>query len=324
MTRAAQNGSRRHQRGQRSDAPRPSLRCPIDGGESRFAYELPNKHGPPDDLDIYECRACRLLYVATPVSAEQLASAYESHDGAGYYAEIADTSAAKAESSVRDLAPRLSQPAKVSVLDVGCGYGHFLHAVRQANPAVRVVGAELDPATAAATQAQGFEVTTQSLSDLDECFDVIAMLDVAEHVQDPVQLFVDARRLLKPGGVVYLHTPRRSAWDAAALLAQRIPALRGAASVWLRTRVSMFHLRLWSDASLERALTDAGLQIVESRRSTELSWPIERYAKVYLGETLGASGGAVRVVTAIARLVFVRLHTLRNKAIITAVARPAG
>ncbi|MBI2357602.1 MAG: class I SAM-dependent methyltransferase [Deltaproteobacteria bacterium] len=218
--------------------------------------------------------------------------------------------------AVNDLYPLFSNPGDHdSVLDIGCGYGHFLEVFKDSRPFVRVAGHELQGEPASACEAKGFEVFTCNLEEISDKFDLIVLLDVAEHVPDPNRTFAACHSLLKMGGHIYIHTPRRCFWDSFFLLLAKIPGMGEFSAAWLRTRVSIFHLQLWTDKALEMSLKMAGFQLLYLKPELELSWPLERYARIYLGEKLHFPPLLVRIATRIADLLFVRLGTLRNKAV---------
>ncbi len=114
-------------------------------------------------------------------------------------------------------------------------------------------GHEFDEASASACRANGFQVATGPLLDREDRFAVIVMLDVAEHVQNPAELFMSARTLLTDDGVLYIHTPRRCGWDSLFLALARWTWTQPVAEISLRTRVYVFHLRLWTDSALKHA-----------------------------------------------------------------------
>ncbi|MEA2826045.1 MAG: hypothetical protein QOG43_484 [Actinomycetota bacterium] len=264
-------------------------------------------------LDFAECPKCRQVFIVTPVTDEELSAAYATIDAASYYETVAETSAAKARVAVDDLLRMgLERP---TVVDLGCGGGHFLRMARDAAPGWTAVGYDIDSASVDLCRAAGLIATT-SLAELPRA-DVVTMLDVAEHVKDQAGLFAEAARLLGPGGRLYIHTPRRCVWDSAALLLVRASGLRGAGMLWLQTRVSIYHLRLWSDESLRQAVTAAGFTIESFERELELSWPLRTYVDVYLGEKIHAPRLAIRAAD-LAVMLFVRLRMMRNKAIVTA------
>ena len=220
---------------------------------------------------------------------------------------------------------RISRPtcakAPGSLVDIGCGNGMFLEVLRERYPRTRLIGQELDAECVDICRDKGFEATLDGLTAVSaETIDVATMLDVAEHVRDPAASLADTRKLLRSGGLLYLHTPRRSLWDSLFLSAVRMPGLGRVARAWLQSRVSIYHLRLWSDRGLRTAVENAGFRVTSYHAELELSWPLEMYFDLYLRENLRLPGGVVRAATRLGELVFVRLRLLRNKAIVTAVA----
>jgi len=293
--------------------------CKVCGGKSKHVFSLNNEYGEPHVLDIFSCASCGLLFVGNQTTEQQLADAYGAFDFEQYYREIADTNDRKVRRAVDDVALLLrGYPKKPSVLDVGCGYGYFLEALAKSHPSIRGAGHELPGDSATRCQRKGFEVFTCSLGKIPERFSLVALLDVAEHVPWPNATFAACFSLLKKNGYICVHTPRRCFWDSLFLALVRVPGLRGLSKAWLSPRVSIFHLHLWTDKALRLSLQKAGFRLVRLKAEMELSWPLERYAEVYLGDRLHLPPLLVRVVTCFARIVFVWLGTLKNKAICVA------
>ena len=78
-------------------------------------------------------------------------------------------------------------------------------------------------------------------------FDVVTLIDVIEHVTDPVRLLRDARDVMKPGGIGLVVTPDVSS-IAARLMGPR----------WWHYRVA--HVCYFAPSTLERALTLTGFK----------------------------------------------------------------
>jgi ubiquinone/menaquinone biosynthesis C-methylase UbiE len=107
---------------------------------------------------------------------------------------------------------RLLEPG-VEVLDAGCGTGGFLRWVLDANPSASVAGVDvgadaIDLARARVPEAELEALPVRSLPFSDERFDVVVTKDVLQHVdENDVELSLrEMYRVLKPGGVLFLHT----------------------------------------------------------------------------------------------------------------------
>ncbi len=98
---------------------------------------------------------------------------------------------------------------KGRLLDVGCGNGSLLVQMRQLG--WDVAGIEPDgKAVSVARERFGLEVFQGSLEEAkfpNEHFDAITMNHVIEHVQDPIGLLKECRRVIKPGGKIIVVTP---------------------------------------------------------------------------------------------------------------------
>jgi SAM-dependent methyltransferase len=101
------------------------------------------------------------------------------------------------------------------LLDIGCGYGLLLDEARACG--FTSVGLELSKAAAIhAREGLGLDVREHSLEDLaaEEMFDAIMLIDVLEHLSDPVSTIGLCRDHLRPGGVVCVVTPDPSSLTA--------------------------------------------------------------------------------------------------------------
>ncbi|MEK7866475.1 MAG: class I SAM-dependent methyltransferase [Planctomycetota bacterium] len=293
-----------------------SFACKVCGASAPRLLTLRNDLGPPHALDLACCPSCGLVFVGTPIPPDRLSAAYAGVDWDAYYEQVHVTDRAKAARSAEDLQEWLT-PGQ-AVLDVGCGSGYLLEELQGRIPALRVVGHELPGPLVETLRRRGFDTYDCELDRIPESFALATLLDVAEHVPDPVATFRAIGRRLDEDGRVYLHTPRRSFWDACFLKLARVPLLRRIAAVWIRMRVNIFHLQLWSDRSLALALDRAGFEVERLHAELELSWPLDLYARVWLERKLGLPAFVSRVATWVADLVLVRCRTMRNKAVVVA------
>lgn len=102
-----------------------------------------------------------------------------------------------------------------SVLDVACGGGFLSNAL---SPHARqVTGIDLDNNSLNIAKKHDrtrkviyIKSSAESLSFEDEAFDLVCIMDFLEHVADPLPVLKEAARVLKPKGVLVIHTFNRS------------------------------------------------------------------------------------------------------------------
>lgn len=97
-----------------------------------------------------------------------------------------------------------------AVLDIGCGTGFTLEALRRRGPG-RLVGLDLSTKALAFCRARGLTGLVQGdaarLPFRDRSFDVVLALDLIEHVEDDRAALAGLMRALKPGGHLIVFTP---------------------------------------------------------------------------------------------------------------------
>lgn len=99
-------------------------------------------------------------------------------------------------------------PSGRRLLDVGCGNGDIAAHFARANAVTGV-----DVADRRRPENRGFEfhlVDSEALPLPDDGFDVVLSNHVIEHVDDQQLHLAEVRRVLAPGGVVYMATPNRT------------------------------------------------------------------------------------------------------------------
>lgn len=110
-------------------------------------------------------------------------------------------------------------PTATSFLDAGCGAGSVLEAIRVADPAIELTGADASPG---ALRLVSERVPGTSLLQMDataipfrDHFDATGSFDVIEHLDDDGAALRELRAAVKPGGGVMITVPQHEwLWSA--------------------------------------------------------------------------------------------------------------
>ena len=110
---------------------------------------------------------------------------------------------------IDNLMRHLPRPAQDrQLLDVGCGNGSFLLMAKSAG--WNVAGFDVDLKAVQLARSHDLDVLAGSFDNLGreyDGFDVITLSHVIEHVHLPLKLLQDCRKLLRPGGSLWIETP---------------------------------------------------------------------------------------------------------------------
>ena len=140
-----------------------------------------------------------------------------------------------------------------SVLDLGCGAGRFVAALREAGS--DPVGVEVAPAALERAAANAPGADLRLLGDDGTIplehgpVDLVWCSEVLEHVADGAELLLEARRVLRRGGRLLVTVPFHGRVKAAAVALTRFDA---------HFDPQGQHLRFFTRSSLERTLRAAG------------------------------------------------------------------
>jgi 2-polyprenyl-3-methyl-5-hydroxy-6-metoxy-1,4-benzoquinol methylase len=176
-----------------------------------------------------------------------------------------------------------------TVLDVGCATGYLARVLREHG--CKVSGAEVDPDAAGEAEEYLEKVVVGDLDSMDlaaafpgETFDAIVFGDVLEHLRDPLPTLRQSRTMLAPGGSVIVSVPN------VAHGAVRLALLRGKFPYRPLGLLDNTHLRFFTRDGLEDLMHEAGLVMVDTRRSvagifeTELGIKAEDYDPALVAE----------------------------------------
>ena len=215
-------------------------------------------------LDVVQCNRCTLVYANPRLTTESLFQRYSDDYFWGEYLpelEIGrDGYVDPARFAVHHY-PLLHlfemyHPPPGRLLEVGAAAGLFMKSAQSAGWEVQGV----EPMAAAATFARdtfGLDVFTGTLADAPfepGSFDAAVMFETVEHLQDPIGVLRNVRRLLRQRGLLVMSTPNWEAFTRHALGEQ-----------WAVISPAE-HLYYFSEATLTAALKQAGFSWVHYHR----------------------------------------------------------
>lgn len=196
---------------------------------------------------VLRCLECEHASLAETPTDEVLARAY----GAAADAVSLDEESGQLETARRSLARIESFVRPARLVDLGCWTGSFVAAAAQRG--WQASGVEPSTWAVARAKERGLDVCVGDLahSGIEPAsMRCVVMCDVIEHLLDVTAAIEATRRLLEPGGVLYLTTP-----DAGGRLARMM------GSRWWS--VLPMHVQYFTRGSMRQLLESHSLQVVE-------------------------------------------------------------
>ena len=213
-------------------------------------------------LSIVRCRRCGLVYANPRLIESELRKRY----GAAYFfGEYLPVFRADAFSYSLDVIKdhyslylsilgKYFLPGKC-LLDIGCGAGFFLKAAELAGWSV--AGMETSEAAAdyarAVTKVKVFYGNLEEIRLAPESYDAVTMLDILEHLPDPMGTLKEVHRVLKKGGILIVNTPDYQSLSRS-ILGKGWAVLSPAE-----------HLHYFTEKTLRRAFEQAGFRVIGLR-----------------------------------------------------------
>jgi SAM-dependent methyltransferase len=170
------------------------------------------------------------------------------------------------------IAREIALKADAKILEIGCGTGHNLEMLARFGS---VDGSEVDPAarTLAATRL-GKTISDARLPELkgipNSNYDLIALLDVLEHVEDDRAALISIGERLRPGGHLLITVPAHQ-W------------------MWSAHDVTNHHFRRYAKLGLRDVLQSSGFKIELLSSFNSLLFPLAVAARA-VGRITGREG----------------------------------
>ncbi len=235
--------------------------CPFCESENEVVLKR------PDQLPVAACNTCGCWYVAKLPSASEIKKLYDGYYHSHRPADLSEKNVSRMLANARRASQTDWQLHTLSkllggingklILDVGCGWGNFLLMARSAG--AKVAGCDLSlEACEFAKNRLGLTVHQSDLDSYSSAIgniDAVVMRDLIEHPVNPLIDLQAAYRILKPGGLLLIHTPNGGEAGTSTETAKK----------WVGFRVDLEHLQYLSPHtvnSLSRKF-DMGIERLE-------------------------------------------------------------
>lgn len=223
-----------------------------------------------NSFELVKCKECGLVYVnPRPTSREIERINKEIYDSEEYrirYFRDRKIFEKWFKKKLREI-ERYSKKRKI--LDVGSSYGFFLDIARKRGWETHGIEKNI-PAVRYAREKLGLNVFEGTIEDgkfVENCFDVITLWDVLEHIPDPTTFLKKLKTVLKRNGLICIQSPniesliadyKKERWD------------------WLTPNDHLFH---FSPSTLAAILRKSGFKVISIT-----TWePIAYFINAFLG-----------------------------------------
>ncbi len=253
--------------------------CPVCGGE-KFAFQFSsgNRHGrhvqkPEATFSVVACEACGLMGLADVVADESYYQAFypqgyhEDPSDHGFLARLWSVVARfwlkrKIQAICRFAKPKAE---RITLLDVGCGPGHFLSQLDRARfdpHGLEPVGEAVEAARKRGLDVFQGNVLVTPLAD--STYDVVTLWHVLEHIDRPHVALARIHAALTSDGLIVITTPNTHS-----------RACRIGKADWFHLD-SPRHLSLFNERNLVQLLAKSGFEPV-LRSWLPFDFPLDLY-----------------------------------------------
>jgi len=216
---------------------------------------MDTRFGIPGSYNVTRCSRCGLEQIHPPPTQKELKDLYESYYNFGgrekkLYGRVRkwffSSGAHRLWAAIDGDICFYTRTGSGRLLDLGCNEGRGLRIY--SDNGYEVEGLELNEEAAAVAREGGFAVHSDLLESFhpSALFDIVVLSNVLEHSLDPKRMLSDVRRVLRPGGEVWISCTNSRSW---------LRSLFG--RYWINWHAP-FHIVHFSPKTIQRLLRDTG------------------------------------------------------------------
>jgi ubiquinone/menaquinone biosynthesis C-methylase UbiE len=163
------------------------------------------------------------------------------------------------------------------ILEVGCGAGQFIRAIKNIKPKVKAHGSDISLEAIKSAKEISSDVIYQvseknNLPYPDNYFDGVVVFDVLEHVKNPEKILSEIRRVLRPEGIFYCFTPCEGGWTSLWNLLDKLNLKKEL------TKKFAGHINYFSRKSLNELYKKSGFKILQ-----------QNFSEHFIGQIIGVA-----------------------------------
>jgi len=236
-----------------------TIQCPLCTGlDHKFERKV-------DGFTLVQCRSCGMVFVNPQLDSKSLTRIYEEKTDpealVELYAKIATPKVIEGyDEKLRQLEKLLG--SKGRILDFACAAAYFVE--RAALMGWEAHGSDIGAWVSLATERRGLRnIHIGQLHDLhfpDGYFEVVYAAQVFEHLQAPLPVLAEIKRILKPNGILYVDVPNY----------RTIPIVLNRDDFFLNSPPQ--HINFFTPKTLSRLLNEGGFQIDLLNSEGGLKW----------------------------------------------------
>jgi SAM-dependent methyltransferase len=171
-----------------------------------------------DNFTYYDCEDCRTVFI-WPVPIGKLSTIYPSnyYSFQGHRKNIVVKIKEWLDKNFFKKILGQIKDQEIAVLDIGGGTGWELDLLKKTDSRInftQVVDIDKKAKTIAEEKGHSYFTGTIENFETDRQFNLILMLNLIEHVTDPLSVLQKAETFLAPGGKIIIKTPNTDSWDA--------------------------------------------------------------------------------------------------------------
>ena len=163
------------------------------------------------------CNKCGTLYQTPRPPIEEFESFYKDSESSRYWAEVFFPAVAESrrEKIFKPRVERLQSMCNdiglevTKLIDIGAGYGIFLDEWRAVKPETELLAVEPSVALANKCRSKSLEVVesiAENVIGYDNYADLVVCFEVLEHVDNPLEFIKVLKKMVRPGGYLFIST----------------------------------------------------------------------------------------------------------------------